>query len=717
MSRILVRRALGTASLVALSTAIVSEAGAQQDATSPVLLDELTIYGARDTNTLRDTSSSVGVVTSEQIEAGEVRSFRDAFRYLGNVMDADWSDAGFVIRGVNSEGFVPGGAPLATMYIDGIQQSVNSARRGARGLWDVEQVEVYRGPQSTLSGRAAQAGAVYIKTKDPTFVPEGAISGTGGTDGLAGGAMMLNLPVVEDQVAVRLAGEYEKRDSDINYPTYEDFDRYDDYSKDEYTNLRAKVLVMPNALPDTQALLTYSFARDRPWTRDIGGQLLGFDLRDDRGDFNDPTFAEVRENKVHNGGIEITHDISDSLRFTSMTSMNLSRLDRPSINEGTPGEDNGLDGWQKQAYWTQEMRLNYERARWSWVSGVYGSYERDRGRFERTLGFGTPDSSNTRSESKIVTKNLAAFGEVTYEFVPTWRFTVGGRIDQTWQDNDQYIRQAATPGGPALSETDFSADTDETNFVPKIGIAKDLTPTQTVGFTYSRGFRTGGSGLNFTTGETYSYDPETSDNYEIFYKGSFLGDRLRVNSNIFYTKFDDQQVETANPLDALDSEIQNAGSSESYGFEFEPSFAVTSRFSTFLSVGYVHTEFDDFNDATFGDYSGESFPEAPEWTVAMGGRYDFDSGFYVGGDVKYTSSYLARFGNGDPIDRIDSRTITNMQAGYQWRNFEATLFVENLFDHRYYTYRDRVDLGFGARDTAATLGESRLIGLTLTASF
>lgn len=88
---------------------------------------------------------------------------------MANVMDGDWADAGFIIRGVSSEGLVPGSAPLATLYIDGVQQTVRGARRGARGLFDVEQVEVYRGPQSTLSGRAAMAGAIYIKTKDPTF--------------------------------------------------------------------------------------------------------------------------------------------------------------------------------------------------------------------------------------------------------------------------------------------------------------------------------------------------------------------------------------------------------------------------------------------------------------------------------------------------------------------------------------------------------------------
>lgn len=705
-------KALVAASSFALMAAAASVARAQDS--EATALEEIAVYGAKDVTRLLDSSASVGVVTADQIESGQIRSFRDAFRQLGNVMDADWSDAGFLIRGVNSEGFVPGGSPLATMYVDGIQQGVNATRRGARGLWDVEQVEVYRGPQSTLSGRAALAGAIYIKTKDPTFEPGAAISGTVGNRGLAGTALMLNAPIVKDQVAVRFAGEFQRRKSDINYPTYKQFDRYDDLREDEYMNFRTKVLITPDALPDTKALLTYAYAADRPWTRDIAGPALGFDLGDDRGDFNDPTFAEVRRNKVHNLGAEITHDFSDALKLTSISTANLSDQDRPSVNQGTAGEFNGTAGWMKQNYWTQEVRLNYAKDQWSWVAGVYGSYEKDRAAFDRTSFFSRTDIGRSR----ITTKNLAAFGEATYEFIPTWKVTAGGRVDKTWQENSQLTQRTLIPSGVVSSFRAYTGKTDDLNFVPKISLSKALTEKQTVGVTFSQGFRTGGTGLNLSTTEIYAYKPEKADNYELFYKGAFLDDRLKINANVFYTKYRNQQIETINPLDGLDTEVVNAGSSESYGFEFEPSFQVTKEFSAFMSVGYVHTKFLSFDeDATFAAYEGRAFPEAPKWTVALGGKYAFDNGFHIGGDVKFTSSYLARFGSFDPIDKLKSRAIANLQAGYKWDRFEATLFVENLFNKRYYTYRDRADFGAGAQDTANTLGERRLVGVNLKATF
>ena len=91
----------------------VSGLAAAQEMVEPTLLDTLVIYGARDATTLADSAASVGVVTADDIEAQQITDFRDAFRNLANVSDADWLDAGFVIRGVNSEGLVPGGAPLA----------------------------------------------------------------------------------------------------------------------------------------------------------------------------------------------------------------------------------------------------------------------------------------------------------------------------------------------------------------------------------------------------------------------------------------------------------------------------------------------------------------------------------------------------------------------------------------------------------------------------
>lgn len=701
----LTRYALRTVSVTALLAAGATGSAVAQEAQGGVIqLGGITIYGAKDADALKDTSASVGVVTAKDIEESQIRDFRDAFRRLANVLDADWNDAGFIIRGVSSEGFVPGGAPL---YIDGVLQTLDGTRRGARGLWDVEQVEVYRGPQSTQSGRAAMAGALYIKTKDPTFEKEGAISVTGGTDSTVGTAFMINTPLVDDQVALRIAGSFERSRSDLNFPNYEQFDRYDNLTEDLNYNIRGKLLLTPTELESTRAVVSYSFAHDAPVTNDIGSGP-GFKLDDDRGDFNIPTFTEQRETEVHNLGLEVTHDFTETLKLTSLTGLTKSLTERPSVNEGTPGEINVVAGSQDDLLFTQEMRLNYEGDRLSWVGGVYGSHQNYDTTFSRTL------QSARNDENYLVrkTNNVAAFGEVTYEFVPTWKFTLGGRADYTEQDADHLNFRRQPLSGARTVVADYSTSIDEFNFVPKVGISKDFTEFQTAGLTYSQGFRTGGYGFNTSRQTSYYYDPEKAESFELFYKGRFMDDRLTLNANMFYTKYTDQQIELRlDPTDPFFREITNAASSRAYGFEIEPTFQVTDQFSAFMSIGYLNTKFVDFNHQTYGDLTGQPFPEAPEWTVALGGQYQFLNGFYVGADAKYTSSYLTRFG-APPQEKLDPRTIVNLQAGYRTEKWEINAFAENLFNERYYTYYDAA-----GGNEYATLGARQSFGLNIKAKF
>ncbi|QFT81013.1 Pesticin receptor precursor [Roseovarius sp. THAF27] len=414
-----------------------------------VNLGTITIYGNRSATTLGSTDASVGIVGSDQIRDGQIRSFRDSFRRLGNVIDGDWTDNGFIIRGVNSEGLVPGGAPLASLYVDGVQQTSQGTRRGARSLWDVEQVEVYRGPQSTLSGRAAMAGALYIKTKDPVFEKEGEISGTIGSNGLRGTAFMLNTPLKNNQVALRFSGVFERSENDIEYPTFSSFTHLDDFTTDTNYQIRAKLLFEPKASPSTRALLSYSFSHDDPYVRDIGGPGLGFDFDDERGDFTIPAYVEHRPTDVHNLGLEVTHDLTNALRFTSMTAFSYSDTQRQSPNYRTPGEINTYHGHYRNLLASQEFRLNYEDERLTWVAGLYAAYEHEDNFYDRTIY----DYRNQVQRNESSSENYAIFGEATYEVIPTVNVTLGGRLDYTRQDIRQYLERTEPLGGVTTVRT------------------------------------------------------------------------------------------------------------------------------------------------------------------------------------------------------------------------------------------------------------------------
>lgn len=671
-----------------------------------ITLDTITIYGARNATTLGGTSASVGIVTAQEIQDSQLRTLRQSFRRLANVWDSSNLDSGFVIRGMSSEGFVPSGALIGSYYVDGILQSRYGTRRGTRSLWDAEQVEVFRGPQSTLSGRAAMSGAIYLKTKDPTFEQEAEVSGTVGNNNLHGTTFMINTPILDDQIAFRLSGAFERRKSNLKFPAYRIYNNHDRFITDLSYNIRAKMLVTPRELPDTRTLFSYSFSNDRPIERTIGIGA-GYNPRNNRGDwYQYPVYAEHKATKAHNIGLETTHNFTDRLKLTSLTGFHYAKTARFSVDAGTPGNSSGLKGTINDALATQELRLNYDSGPWKWVAGVFGSYQN----FDSELDAALAPVLTQGETLNRKTTNVAAFGEISYEFLPSWIVTAGGRIDYTREKSKQ--TSVRTAWGRIPSPTTNQADFNELNFVPKLGLSRELAEGHIVGVTYSQGFRTGGYYVNYITLQPSYYDPERADNYELFYKGRFLENRLTINANLFFTKYKDQQTEIRpDPSDQFYRETSNAASSRVWGFEIEPTWQINDRLSAFASIGYLNTEFEEFEHATYGNLAGEPFPEAPRWSVAFGGHYEFGNGFYVGADAKYTSGYLARFGI-PPQDRLQSHIVVNTQVGYRKANWEVNAFAENLFNKRYYTFIDRE-----SSPAYASLAPGRTVGLNIKAKF
>ncbi len=690
-------------------------------ANSPDSLSEVTttlapivIYGSRDTTTLRNSQASVNVVTAQDIEESNIRTVQDSFRRMGNVMDGADSNSGFVIRGMSFEGFVPGGTPMGSLYVDGILQSRWNTRRSPRSLWDMEQVEVYRGPQSTLSGRAATAGAIYLKSKDPVFEQEFELGATVGNNKRYGGSFVVNTPLLKDQIALRIAGTYDRSETPISMPTYENFARYDDFSEDLSYNIRGKLLFEPAEMPETRALLTYVFSKEDPVTNFIGTKPGGFDFDDFRGDFFAiPNDAEYRPHKMHNIGLEITHDFSESLRLTSLTGFNYGDTLRTSIETGQPGYATSRHGKVKDTLMTQEFRLNYEADRWKWVAGIYGSYQDTSSDLDIVSPFSPLPLARQRQliDGKIT--NLAVFGEATYEFAPSWDVTLGGRVDYLRSEDDAFISVAHPASGLVLASGQGNPIIDEVHFVPKVGLSKTFYDNHKLGLTYSQGFRNGGYYINTRSRSIFTYDPEKAHSFELYYKGSLLDDKLTLNANLFYTKYKDQQIEVRpDPINKAYRETRNAATSHAWGFEIEPTWKVTDNFSAFVSLGYLDAKFDEFDlGPTYGDLSGDPLPNAPEWSLGFGGRYGFDNGLFLGADAKYVSSSKAIFGVA-PQDELDSRFIVNAQLGFKKENWEIIGFAENLFDEIYYTGKD-VD----AIPAYAQVGPRRSFGVTVKTKF
>jgi iron complex outermembrane recepter protein len=705
---------------VLLACTVPATLAAQESGSSGAIrLDEITVVGEKIDRDIQKTTSSVGVVTETQIEESEIRSLPEAFHLLGNVRDADFLDSGYVIRGINSEGVGgPSGRPLATLYIDGVAQTqFGGSRRGALGLWDVEQIEVLRGPQSTISGRNALAGAIQIRTKNPTYYWEGGARITGGT-GLdrdyafehpqydLGG--VISGPLIADQLAFRLAAELRHADGMIDYPRYQGFPRLEERQDDDAHQIRAKLLFEPRALPGLELSLSYSYSYDSPAYSDVDGPSAGVDYFDRVFGLQRPAEdVEARSTKVHSTAFQAIYSLSDQLLLTALTTYVETRTDRPSV-------DLAVDGVIDEREIAQEVRLQYATETLTAVIGAYYNHtELENNRDRRPSG----EDATQRDRSDTEIDNYAVFGELNWRFRPRWTLILGARYDYEEQAFRSRQQRLLTETGEELSASDSESDVDYDAFLPKAGVVFDVADNQSLGFTVQRAYRAGGSGINFVTGEPFTFDPEYAWNFELAYRSTWADDRVRLNANVFYLDWRDQQIEYPQIPGDINSNITvNAGESHVVGGELEVQALALPSLRVFGSIGVSKTEFDDFRLVQMGqdlDLAGEPFPQAPIWSFAVGAQYDHDLGVFLGGDLKHTGEALSRsLLEGGPRDILDAYTVVNARIGYQAEFWRATLWADNLFDEKYFLYRFDTE-----PFQIATVGSGRVIGLTLQANF
>ena len=200
-TRLMIRLTL-SASIAALATC---GALAQDAPELEARQDTVIVTGQKIDRSLQDTPESVAVVTQLDIQTQNINDLADAISRTANIATR-FDDRGFSIRGISNENVSGAGfSDLATIYVDGAPISRDAVRGGPLNIWDIEQIEFLRGPQSTLQGRNALAGAIVINTAEPTYDWQGrarAVVSSSEEEQRFGAAF--GGPIVDDQVAFRL---------------------------------------------------------------------------------------------------------------------------------------------------------------------------------------------------------------------------------------------------------------------------------------------------------------------------------------------------------------------------------------------------------------------------------------------------------------------------------------------------------------------------------
>jgi len=642
-SAVLATLLLTTVSATALAQGTISDGSNR--------LETIVVTGEKRERSLMDTASSVSVTTAEEMmrRAG-LDTTSELLERIANLVSTEPSNLAPAVRGLDGTGpaqgadaFFAGTRPRLNYQVDGRTLTYNESIFSDATLWDVERVEVYRGPQSTLQGRNAVAGAIVVKTKDPTYEWEGTARLMAGNYSTWQGSAALSGPIIDDQLAFRLSGDYRMRDSFVDFPSYPGVADPEEYKS---LALRGKLLIEPAALPDVKALLTVSHIdayapQSNSVVRPFGEHEAAYPPQ--------PRFGT----KATNGILDTTWDINQAFSLQTI----LSAADIKVTRKALPGDGNAeIDISEYVAEPRLSMTLLDQQ-----LEGFVGVhvFRSSQDEYIDLFGGGTFDDS---------TDTDAVFGEFTMHATDRIDVTVGGRYEREERDRD---------GGAGPFLISFHETYKE--FLPKASVALQVTDDLRTGLVIGKGYNAGGAGFTYEVPfQSYTFEPEYVWNYEWFWRASLLNDRLSLNGNVFYNEYENLQLPfDLNPdPDLWSYVVRNADKAETYGLEMNGRVLVTEGLEVFAGGGLLKTEVTKYPGSGI---EGNELARSPSFTANFGFSYAHASGLELSADARYSDSYYSEVVN-NARGKTDPYWVANAKVGYRLDYVRIFAEVTNIFD-------------------------------------
>ena len=682
-------------------------------------LDEVVVTAQKKEEEAQKVPLSITTFSAKQVQGYQLHNLEDLSGIVPNLYSSNPGDTRNVtaIRGIATTSY----DPAVATYIDGVDQF--SLDTYIPQLFDVDRIEVLRGPQGTLYGRNAMGGVINVITKQPTNQPSGFAELNFGNYGEQRYSLGLTGPLIKDKLFLGVAGQY----SGFNGFYTNSFNNTK-YDKQHYFlgNYYLKFLASQK-LSFTLNVKNYENRDNGPFTlAGSPGDALSKPFTVDQN-----ATAKMIDNTL-NASLAINY-IGNSFNFTSNSSYqqnkrvydnpldgDFSPIDGVSIINNYPGD------WNRVQVGTQEFRFSSpasSASAFKWTAGAYGFYRYDPTKQGTHFGadaadVGSPIDNFTSINTNIERNyGLAAFGQLTYVITQQWDVTAGIRYD--YEHKKETVASAFQPdGGDAtVTQADTSSTANFKAFTPKLNLAYHLTGANNFYASYSRGFRAGGiSQISSDPSQPplFAYKPEYSDNYEIGTKNLFFDKKLRVNVAAFYTLVTNAQVPTLVLPDAI-TITKNAGKLNSKGIEAELAATPLKGLNLDYNFGYTHARYTDLNLASNGDVlnlKGNKQVFTPDVTSSLAAQYAYSLGgaqnikLVARGEWLYIGSQYF-----DLANQIEQKgySLFNARLGVSMKNYEVFLWGKNLADKKYIDYA--YDFG------ASHLGNPRTLGVSLRANF
>ena len=549
------------------------------------------------------------------------------------------------IRGVGNNDFNSSSIGPISVYRDDVV--VASTGSQIFSLFDLERIEVVRGPQGTLFGKNTTGGAVQFFSKLPGDEFEGNARVGYGRYSLFEGEVAASLPIT-DNFSVRVAGMVRKRDGEKRNL----FNNTDAINVDEAA-ARAIFRLRPG--PDTDLRLTVGGGRDRsdylenkPVGVINGGDLFGyadpFPSNDRALNFNGPS-RNFSDNIFVN--FVAQHDFGDwSIR--SLTGYDKSEVDNSVDVDGGPFRIDEIVFLTDAEQFTQELQLSYDDGTLNAIAGLYYFYEDFNARSDADL---IGELTFAQGALPVITqatrknKAYAAFGQATYAIMPELRFTAGARytIDKVRATHQadlvpNFFDMNIPNGAPVVLVPFANLRDTYKSFSWRLGLDYDVTEDVLAYFSVDKGFKAGGFNIGIITSlaERTQVDPETLISYEVGLKSTLFDRNLRLNLSAFYYDYSDLQVLSVNtqagsavPTLGLD----NAADATIKGVEVEAFATPTDWLDLGLNFGILDAKFKNYLSGAIDpvtgqprDFSGNRMPGAPKFTLSANAQVTVPAG-------------------------------------------------------------------------------------------
>ena len=655
-------------------------------------LDEIIVTARKVEESVQDIPMSVQVLSANLLDQLDLTHLFDLqFNVPGLVVNnLGLNGAGFSLRGVADQG---GSSLSVATHLNGVYLG-NSNLAIAR-MFDLQRVEVLKGPQGTLYGRNATGGSINFITRAPENEFSAHVEAAYGSFDTARVQGYVNLPI--NRAALRVAYIGSEGDGFIRNSVDNRV-----FAEKDFWGLRASLLLNVNDKLRVDVVAQHIFddgASGELWLPQPDNLANPSDIR-----LTTVTLANpFLKNEADNVNINIEYDL-DFATLRSVTGYASSEIRDLDDCAGLPQ----LAGCVRSALplrhsqWSQELQLiSSGSERLDWLLGAY-FYNDDawRNYFELIPAFGPEPRNNYHSTSDEST--WAVFGQATWHVAQSWSITAGYRRN----DETHYFSRIGT--GTNDPPTFVESGKDWTNDSWRLDVAYAVSDDVLVYAGVSTGFKSGG----FTTGG--SYDPENLTAYETGLKSQWLDRRLTLNAAAYYYDFRDLQVSTATISDnGFIFGIDNAAEAEIYGIDTDASYRFSDRL--IISGGVVwlpKSEFVEYrNDRTGDTLSGNDLTRAPEWTtvVAMDYEHPMRNQGTLAARLEY--NYRSDFfytTNNNPMFSQDSFSLLNLFLRYEPASEKWYVFASgrNLGNADYYNqvflqaspgYPDTYEAGFGYR--------------------